>query len=514
MHPRFHLVALRAEWLASAFMKISLRLASLVVCSFLVNPADLFANGGAWPTGVPLTGNAAPSDKARTTEVAIEDESLTLNLHQEFAEVEVRYRMRNTGPKVVQDFFFPIERWQDGGDSDLEEGKAPNLQGYSIKADNAEVKFKTIDVAGPKKPEAETTPEPEEAATPEPADSATPGPEGETTETVDEEPENTWAYEPLEFPSDLPPPTKHWNKSEIPFAANQTREIVIRYRTPYSGYERGVSDDSHVTDRRLVYSLSPAATWKGTIAHGKVTVNVLHPRFDQVRIERPADRFKKASDVKYEWEFRDLEPTLADDIRIVARSGYKSYNARSYAEPEREGEENQPWRSYVIEGDRYFLNHADYEPSASSTLAPAGKINYEVVNLRNDDGEHTWAEGAAGDGIGESITLNVRRPLPLDSIEIMPGYRHMSNASLWTKNNRVAELEVTLNGEHTFTAKIPDEKFEENYPVVVRGYDAPVKTIKMTIKAVHRGSAARDTCISTVRLRGKIAERPKVQPSR
>src|SRR5437763_11992607 len=67
----------------------------------------LFANGGAWQTGVPVTGNAAATDEKKTTNVTIEDEKLTIDLHQEFAVVEVRYRMKNTGGQVDQDFFFP-----------------------------------------------------------------------------------------------------------------------------------------------------------------------------------------------------------------------------------------------------------------------------------------------------------------------------------------------------------------------------------------------------------------------
>jgi hypothetical protein len=74
---------------------------------------QLLGNGGAWQTGVPVTGNGAASDQKRATNVTIEDEKLTIDLHQEFAAVEVRYRMRNTGGEVAQDFFFPVERWAD-----------------------------------------------------------------------------------------------------------------------------------------------------------------------------------------------------------------------------------------------------------------------------------------------------------------------------------------------------------------------------------------------------------------
>jgi hypothetical protein len=125
----------------------------------------------------------------------------------------------------------------------------------------------------------------------------------------------------------------------------------------------------------------------------------------------------------------------------------------------------------------------------------------------------TWAEGVDGDGLGEYITLDSHRPLPLDAILIMPGYK-ADDATLWTKNNRVAELEITLNGEHTFTAAIPDEKFDELYPIPVRGYTKPVKEVKLVIKKVHRGTSARDTCISRLLLQAKLSKKPEITPAR
>ena len=64
-----------------------------------------------------------------------------------------------------------------------------------------------------------------------------------------------------------------------------------------------------------------------------------------------------------------------------------------------------------------------------------------------------------GDGLGESITLSVKRPLPLYGILIRPGYWDPGSDNTWKKNNRVAALEITLNDERTFTETIPDETF-------------------------------------------------------
>lgn len=463
----------------------------------------IFANGGAWQTGISSTGNATASDKKRSTEVTIEEENLTIDLHQEFAAVEVHYRMRNTDAKVLQDFFFPVERWaeEEGGqDGDGRSDKPADLENYQVMADATDLKWKNIDLPVAKKPE--PTPEPETTA---PADDAQ-----SEEQTADEQSTGWTDADTARVMEDFSPTTRHWKKSEIPFAPNQTREIVIRYHVRYGGFERSVSDDSHASNQVLAYSLSPAATWKGVIGHGKITVNVLHPVPEEVAIERPKDRFQKIGDTRYEWDFRELEPTLDDDLKIVAHRAYHSYSASNAGF---EGEQ-PPVRDYIIQGDRYFLLHAEFDAVASSTLPPSGDRNYEVKNIKTYASDFPWCEGAEGDGVGESITVNVARPLPLDSITIMPGYHSMEKPTLWEKNNRVAELEVTLNGEKTFTVKIPDEHVENPYPIPVRDYAEPVKTVKLVIKGVHRGTAARDTCISDVRLKGKLAQKPKFQPAR
>jgi hypothetical protein len=446
-------------------------ISSRVLCTAnflsLLASTQLFANGGAWQAGVPNTGNGAASDQKKSTDVAIEEENLTIDLHQEFAAVEVRYRMRNTGAQVEQDFFFPVERWAKN-----EENKVADLENYRIAADGAELKSETVAAKG-EKPKPVTDPH--------------------------------WG--------EFPPAVRFWKKSQIPFARGQTREVLIRYRCIYAVIESSVSDDGHVGDALFYYSLSPAATWNGPIGKGKITVNFLHPRPEEITISKPKDRFKKANDTQFIWDFLDLKPTLADNIKIVAHRSYDTYPGRrefgaiDYDHP------LQFRAEYVIEGDRYFLQHSDYDAVASSTLKPDGEHKYDVENIKSLEYGVTWAEGTEGDGIGENITLQVHRPLPLDAIMIMPGYR-AENEELWEKNNRVAEMEVTLNGEHTFSATIPDEKFTEPYPIPVRGYSKPVEAVKLTIKGVHRGSAARDTCISAIDLRAKLSKKPTIQPAR
>lgn len=445
-------------------MKKSLFATAMTV---VVGAASAFANGGAWQEGIPATGSASASDQGKSTNVAIENEILKIDLHAEHAAVEVRYRMHNTGPKIEQDFFFPVERW------DVREGEEAvgplDLDDYRITADGKELK--STNVPGQKEANSQIK-------------------SGRLWE------QNV-------------PLIKSWKKSAIPFERNQIREITIRYGSRYSENNESVSDDSHISDAVFAYSLSPAATWKGPIQKGKIEINILHPEPEDVSIEKPSDRFRKISDTHYEWSFENLKPSLADDIRIIAHSKYDRYPT-GYSE-----EEQTRNGSYVLRDHQYFLDHTDYDATASSTLAPQGKYHYEVENIKGrSEEESPWAEGVEGNGIGETITLQVKRPLPLYGILILPGYRQSTNKSAWWKNNRVAALEITLNGEHSFSEKIPNEPFEKPYLIRVRDYSKPVNKVKLVIKDIYPGNQFPDTCISLVELRAALAKKPEIQPAR
>ncbi|PYK10757.1 MAG: hypothetical protein DME65_08935 [Verrucomicrobia bacterium] len=443
---------------------------SLGAASLVVGISTLFANGGAWQTGVPATGSASASNRNRKTDVTIENETLKIDLHPEYAVVEVHYRMHNTGPRAEQEFFFPVERWGKNPDADTDV-KGGDIGHYQISVDGKDLKW--TNVSGAKEEDSETA-------------------------------SGKFWQQDLHT-------IKSWKKSIIPFERNQTREVAIHYGARYAENDESVSDDSHISDATFAYSLSPAATWKGPIGKGEIEINILHPEPEDVSIEKPKERFQKINDTHYEWTFENLKPTLADDIRIIAHSKYDKYPT-GYSE-----EDLSRRASYVLREHQYFLDHTDYDATASSTLAAQGKHNYDVVNIKGDPTREIaspWAEGVEGDGIGENITLNVKRPLPLYGLLIQPGYYEYDEKEPWLKNNRIAQLEITLNDEHTFTENIPDERFENPYLIRVREYTKPVNKIKLIIKGVYRGTQFRDTCMSLVELRAPLTKKPEIQAAR
>jgi hypothetical protein len=476
----------------------------LALAVFLGSGSTVFGNGGAWQAGIPSTGNASALKNDRHTDVTIENETLKIDLHPEYADVTVRYRMHNTGPKVQQHFFFPVERWGANPDAGNEQ-KTDDLDHYQITVDGKVSKW--TNVAGPKEERSEGKEDSNEAS----QNSSQTEEEGSEEEQGSDAEEENDEMNSSSFWQEEMFTIKSWKKSVIPFERNQTRDVAIHYKARYAENDESISDDLHVSNATFAYSLSPAATWKGPIGKGKIEINVLHPEPEDVSIAKPKDRFKKISDTRYEWDFENLKPTMVDDIRIVAHSRYDSYPT-GYSE-----EDRRHRGTYVLREHQYFLDHTDYDATASSTLAAQGKHDYTVVNIMGDptrEVESPWAEGVKGDGIGESITLNVRRPLPLYGILIQPGYYTYGEKDRWLKNNRVAALEITLNDEHTFTESIADELFERPYLIRVRDYGKPVNKIKIVIKGVHRGTQFRDTCISLVELRAPLSKKPEVQGAR
>src|SRR5262245_37365824 len=371
----------------------------LVLALFVGSGSFLFGNGGAWQTGIPSTGNASASENEQHTDVTIENETLKIDLHPEHADVTVRYRMHNAGPKVQQEFFFPVELWGDNPGSD-NQGKNDDLDHYQITVDGKELKW--TNVVGPKAKWRETKEGTSEA------NSESTKANQERTETKVETSEATQDNREAEenseaekqddettsesiFQEDLFT-IKSWKKSVIPFDRNQTRDVTIHYKARYEENDESVSDDLYYGSATFAYSLSPAATWKGPIGKGKIELNILHAEPEDVLIQKPKERFKKISDTHYEWEFENLKPTLADDIRIVAHSKYDSYPT-GYSE-----EDLNRHAAYIIRNHQYFLDHKDYDATASSTLAPEGKHHYEVENIKgySDEGS-PWAEGAKDD---------------------------------------------------------------------------------------------------------------------
>ena len=442
-------------------------------------------NGGGFRFGVEFTGGVAPFEPSGTDRVQIVDEKLDIVLHRADAEVRVRYVMENvTRRKARVTFGFPIEvtkPWTYGKKKPVSakviaQRAEKSCRDYSVYADGERVSH-------------ERTIEP-------------------------------FALGKLNrFPgSKLIKGIGAWNVSTLTFAPGQRRSIEIRYGADHDEKGTTTSNDRSCMPPVFRYRLSTGGVWAGPIAEGRVRVTLGEADSKWLEFKKPAGRFKRDGDA-WVWNFTNLEPTLADDIEIVTGPPREMYSARGnsgsyYVQTDPEFRKNKK-RGVPYHSGWQYLNKT-YEAVASSTLPDEKQFTYGAKNLKNWDfvsedkanrpnSYAVWCEGVEGHGIGESLTLTVSKPLPIQSIRIHPG--HGRSEVLFNANSRPSKIKVTLNGEHQFEAKLRDVNRDQFVPVT--GYSKPVEEVRIEIAEVYPGWEFTDTCISDVALISPLDKEPK-----
>lgn len=135
------------------------------------------------------------------------------------------------------------------------------------------------------------------------------------------------------------------------------------------------------------------------------------------------------------------------------------------------------------------------DTAQSSFINQSGYSNLAAQAF--DDSETTsWQEGAAGNGIGESISAGFDREYGVSGIFFKLGnYR---TPKLWNDNVRPKTLNINLNGT-ILTATFPDQMAQ--FAVIL---SAPIKTdrIIITVTDVYNGNKYQDCAISDVQIYG------------
>jgi hypothetical protein len=447
---------------------------TLPVLAALLLPVAVLANGGGYQYGNSKLGSLELFQPKNAEQVEMQTELLEIELGVERARVAVEYTLHNSGKAVTVEAGFPIT----ADNARMTESGALNtpsqaLQNFSAAADGEPVKWELKwDLPRKKKGN-----DPEVAL---PMDGAR---------------------------------VSGWHVFKLPFKSGQSRTFRVTYDTPYAGATASVSEDSHDSVESVSYLFSTAAVWKGPIKSGKVVVRAAHVDADKVKFNLPK-RFTRKGDV-WTWEFKDFEPTLADDLKIAVHPASQSWG-RTLPDGSKDGEGDPAYVDYVKESGRWEMQHRLYKATASSTLPPQGEKTYEAKNV-GDYGGRVWAEGAPDDGVGESLTLTLDQPRKVSRIGVRNGYvrRDGSTEELYSANNRVAEFAVSINGGKPFTAPLPDELLKRRLFFIPLPTDTPpVKTIQLTIQKVYRGTKYRDTCVSAIRLVTPLEKAPKITPSR
>lgn len=424
------------------------------------------ANGGGYfRGGLEHTGDVAGFEPKATENIRILDEKLTIRLGPKQADVEVRYLMRNiTGKKVKVRFGFPVEESTDRnlmGEPDRDKAPDPKrlayCRNYQITAAGKAVKA-------------------------------------------------AWEGE-ARFSNE--PPFKGvagWWVSEVTFAANEEKPVMIRFQSGYPEEQWSVSDNGSISAALFRYRLSSAACWAGTIGTGKIVVEPAGIDPADIRILKPVNRFRKEG-ARWVWDLENLEPALVDDLEIEARPSTNEFS--EYLGKDAEFSKPHLHATIIERQNQWSMLHANYQVKASSTLPDDGNIRYAPENIRDHWEENAWSEGSPGPGTGAWLELTPAVPKPLLGIRMKPGYQ---KAGLFKANARPKKVRVELNGEHRFDADIPDA--EEEITIAVSGYSKPVRKIRMTFTEVYQGARFEDLCVTGVRLHVRLDKKPNVGPVR
>ncbi len=103
-----------------------------------------------------------------------------------------------------------------------------------------------------------------------------------------------------------------------------------------------------------------------------------------------------------------------------------------------------------------------------------------------------WMEGAAGNGVGQTIQLSCDRVF--SSISILNGYVDMSNPSLFRENGRAKSIRMEdLDNGLVYQLELADE-------IAFTGIllERPTRNVRLLIVEVYEGTVYQDTCISAI----------------
>ena len=288
-----------------------------------------------------------------------------------------------------------------------------------------------------------------------------------------------------------------WVVAELDFAAGAETMLTVSYRVK-TGFDDWWFSDSFkpdFTDRSFSYLLSPSGNWgDGRVGKMSITVDYAALKATGGVLKEIAPQGHVVGDTAITWNFENFDLSKAQDLKIVY-SDVARLMTEYLAEAALPGQ--------YIKGVR-----------ASSTLqSDKDPGRYGPANLLDGRLDTAWCEGVDGDGVGQSITLDLQN-VAVSSVGLANGY--VKSDGIYKGNNRIKTVKMVLldeNGErHEETVELPQREFGQYIP----GAEASIidwlmdygdgyftgTSLTLTIEEVYPGNKYRDTCISEIYLLG------------
>lgn len=168
-----------------------------------------------------------------------------------------------------------------------------------------------------------------------------------------------------------------------------------------------------------------------------------------------------------------------------------------YADSEESTGEYSPFHSYNVKSISASSSLKEKQYGQDIVYAPINLFRAFEVGCRChpywwNDAHIPWVEGAKGNGINETISIEFNNPVY--GFSILNGYVDVQNMKLFKENSRVKKLKVEdLTNKLEYTMNFEDKVYF-NYLELSK----PSNSIKLTILEVYEGTKYQDTCISAL----------------
>ena len=168
-----------------------------------------------------------------------------------------------------------------------------------------------------------------------------------------------------------------------------------------------------------------------------------------------------------------------------------------YANSDESTGEYSPFHSYNVKSISASSSFKEKQYGQDIVYAPINLFRAFEVGCKChpywwNNAHIPWVEGAKGNGINETISIEFNNPVY--GFSILNGYADVQNMKLFKENSRVKKLKVEdLTNKLEYTMNFEDKVYF-NYLELLK----PSNSIKLTILEVYEGTKYQDTCISAL----------------
>lgn len=106
-------------------------------------------------------------------------------------------------------------------------------------------------------------------------------------------------------------------------------------------------------------------------------------------------------------------------------------------------------------GDSVFVDGRYALVEASSVLPSQGRFDYGAAQAVDGNRETAWVEGAAGRGVGETLSVDFGQAVALEGFALVPGY--VKSGPAFVQNTVPRQVGVSIDGDTVGSYMIPYE---------------------------------------------------------